>query len=270
MAAGAHYLDLADGGSSSRVFRTMSIPPRARSQRTGHLGREQRAALSSAGDRQPHRASPASMKSRSRSLRGSARRARSAIAAVLGYAGAFKWRSRGAWRDAWGWQELKRMRFYGLAALGRRLRRTGPRAFPKRYPGVRTMEFRSFARARHAATGALVRGAAAPARRAPADRALGEAARPDGRVDGRLGRPSRRNAGERHGEAAERKPRADRMAFTADAQARPEIPCMAAILLARKLAAKAASRSRVRSPAWGSSRCRNSSRSSRAGASPRW
>jgi len=35
------------------------------------------------------------------------------------YAGRrFKWRSNGAWRDAWGWQELKRLRFYGWARAG--------------------------------------------------------------------------------------------------------------------------------------------------------
>src|SRR5205814_349501 len=42
-------------------------------------------------------------------------RGEATVAAVLGYAGRrFKWRSGGAWRDAWGWQELKRLRFYGL------------------------------------------------------------------------------------------------------------------------------------------------------------
>src|SRR5258708_6125287 len=63
----------------------------------------------------------------------------------LGYAGRrFKWRSGGAWRDAWGWQELKRMRFYGLGARWAAACDVPDlELFPKRYPGVLTMEFRA-------------------------------------------------------------------------------------------------------------------------------
>jgi len=57
--------------------------------------------------------------------------------------------------------------------------------------------------------------------------------------------------------------------LTADAQHGPEIPCMAAVLLARKLA-QAASPSPARTLHGISHAAGISKRSSRAGASPRW
>src|SRR6266513_964032 len=72
-------------------------------------------------------------------------RGEATVAAVLGYAGRrFKWRSGGAWRDAWGWQELKRLRFYGLGGRWAAACDVPDlELFPKRYPGVLTIEFRA-------------------------------------------------------------------------------------------------------------------------------
>jgi len=217
----------------------MSISYRARGAAHGHLGREQRArpffrVIDSLIARLPQIDEiQIAIAPGQRAPRGEA-----TIAAVLGYAGRpFKWRSRGAWRDAWGWQELKRMRFLRTGrAWAAACDVPDLELFPKRYPGVRTMEFRASLElgTQQLALGSrrCCAGAACACRSS-----AGEAARPDGRVDGRLGRPSRGMAGERHGEAAERKTaRGSNGISPPTRQHGPEIPCMAAILLARKLA----------------------------------
>ncbi len=66
------------------------------------------------------------------------------VAAVLGYAGrSFRWWQDGAWRIAYGWQEFKRERF----SFGRRVAAACDvpdlELFPARYPGVLTVAFRA-------------------------------------------------------------------------------------------------------------------------------
>jgi len=109
------------------------FPAARRGAARRHLGRAALPALSSAViDSQFRAPCRRSTRSRSRSRRRSARspgegdgRGRARLRRT-----AFKWRSNGAWRDAWGWQELKRLRFYAWGALGRRLRRSGLELFP--------------------------------------------------------------------------------------------------------------------------------------------
>ena len=72
-------------------------------------------------------------------------RGQATIAAVFSYAGKpFKWLRNGIWRDAWGWQELERLRFAGLGTRWAAACDIPDLAlFPQRYPGVRTVEFRA-------------------------------------------------------------------------------------------------------------------------------
>ena len=239
MAAGAHYLDLADGRQFVARF-ALSVQSAARAaQRMAISGASSLPALSSAVIdslivRLPRiEEIQIAIAPGQRAPRGEA-----TIAAVLGYAGRpFKWRSGGAWRDAWGWQELKRMRFYGLGARWAAACDVPDlELFPKRYPGIHTMEFRA----------SLEIGAqqfalwlAALLRRRGVSLPIERWAKPLGRI------ASWMNAfgGDLGGMLVSltgRRPDGSRARIewhlTADAQDGPEIPCMAAILLARKLA----------------------------------
>jgi hypothetical protein len=239
MAAGAHYLDLADGRQFVARF-AQSVQSAARAaQRIAISGASSVPALSSAvidslivrlpqieeiqiviapGQRAP--------------------RGEATIAAVLGYVGRpFKWRSGGAWRDAWGWQELRRVRFYGLGGRWAAACDVPDlELFPKRYPGVSTIEFRA---SLEVGTQQLALWLAAMLRRRGARLPIERWAKPLGRVaswmnvfGGHLGGMLVSVTG--------RRPNGNRARIewhlTADAQHGPEVPCMAAILLARKLA----------------------------------
>src|SRR5260221_1760566 len=146
MAAGAHYLDLADGRQFvARSSHHVHSAARA-ARRTAISGASSVPALSSSViDSLIVRLAQIDEIQIAIAPGQRAPRGEATIAAVLGYAGRpFKWRSRGAWRDAWGWQELKRMRFYGLGGgWGAACGVPDPQLFSKRYPGVRTIEFRA-------------------------------------------------------------------------------------------------------------------------------
>ena len=239
MAAGAHYLDLADGRQFVARFSHHVHSAARAAQRIAISGAGSAPALSSAVvdsliARLPQiEEIQIAIAPGQRALRGEA-----TIAAALGYAGRrFKWRSRGAWRDAWGWQELKRMRFYALGARWAAACDVPDlELFPKRYPGMRTMEFRASLEsgAQQAALwlAALLRRRGVPL---PIERW----AKPLGRIaswmnvfGGDLGGMLVSVAGRRPDGSRAR----IEWHLTADAQDGPEIPCMAAILLARKLA----------------------------------
>src|SRR5256714_6865133 len=146
LAAGAHYLDLADGRQFVTRFPYYVHPAARDAQRVAISGASSVPALSSAVI-DSHSARLSQIEEIQIAIAPGQRAApgEATVATVLGYAGRrFKWRSGGAWRDAWGWQERKRMRFYVL----------GPRSgaacdvpdlelFPRIYPGVRTVEFRA-------------------------------------------------------------------------------------------------------------------------------
>ena len=167
-----------------------------------------------------------------------AARGQATIAAVFSYAGKpFKWLREGVWRDAWGWQELTRMRFAGLGARWAAACDIPDLAlFPQRYSGVRTVEFRA---ALELGIQHLAIWVAAALRRVGLPLAIERAAGPlnhaaslldwfgsdrggmlvsltGTRSDGTMGRV------EWH--------------LTADANHGPEVPCMATTLLAGKLA----------------------------------
>ena len=239
MAAGAHYLDLADGRQFVTRFPYYVHPAAREAQRVAISGASSVPALSSAViDSLSARLSQIEEIQIAIAPGQRAPRGEATIAAVLGYAGQrFKWRSGGAWRDAWGWQELKRMRFYGLGARWAAACDVPDlELFPRRYPGIRTMEFRA----------SLEIGAqqfalwlAALLRRRGMALPIERWARPLARIaswmdafGGDLGGMLVSLAGKRSDGSRAR----IEWHLTADAQHGPEIPCMAAILLARKLA----------------------------------
>jgi len=237
--AGAHYLDLADGRQFVTRFPNYVYPAARAAQRVAISGASSVPALSSAViDSLIARLSQVEEIQIAIAPGQRAARGEATIAAVLGYAGRrFKWRSGGAWRDAWGWQELKSLRFYGLGARWAAACDVPDlELFPKRYPGLRTMEFRA----------SLEIGAqqfalwlAALLRRRGVPLPIERWARPLSRIaswmdsfGGDLGGMLVSLAGKR----ADGSRAWIEWHLTADAQHGPEIPCMAAVLLARKLA----------------------------------
>ena len=239
LAAGAHYLDLADGRQFVARFSHHVHSAARAAQRIAISGASSLPALSSAVidsliARLAHiEEIQIAIAPGQRAAPGEA-----TVAAVLGYAGRrFKWRSGGAWRDAWGWQELKRMRFYGLGARWAAACDVPDlELFPKRYPGVRTIEFRASLESGSQQSALWL---AALLRRRGMSLPIERWARPLARIaswmdafGGDLGGMLVSLSGRRPDGSRAR----IEWHLTADAQHGPEIPCMAAILLARKLA----------------------------------
>jgi uncharacterized protein YbjT (DUF2867 family) len=239
LAAGAHYFDLADGRQFVARF-AQNLQSAARSaDRLALSGASSLPALSSAVIASLNQRVPKieeiqiAIAPGQRAPRGTA-----TLAAVLGYAGRpFKWLSRGAWRDAWGWQELKRLRFYGLGARWAAACDVPDlELLPRLYPDARTVEFRA---ALELGTqqgalwlAALMRrnGMRLPLERWP--RGLDWVASRMNGLGGHLAGMLVRVLGRR---ADGSRARAE-WHLTADALHGPEIPCMPAVLLARKLA----------------------------------
>ncbi len=239
LAAGAHYIDLADGRDFvARFAKSLDTEARA-AGRLALSGASTLPALSSAV-----------IDTLSRRFRGleevqiaiapgqRAPRGAATMAAVLGCCGRpFKWLSGGAWRDAWGWQELVRLRFAGLGSRWAAACDVPDlELLPARHPGLRTVEFRA---ALELPVQHFALWLAAGLRRLGAPLPLERWARP---LD-RLALTMDAFGGERAGmlvSLSGTKPDDTRARaewhLTADAFVGPEIPCFAAILLARKLA----------------------------------
>jgi hypothetical protein len=238
IASGAHYIDLADGRRFVAQFRdALDLPART----AGVLalsGASTLPALSSAVvdallDRFAElREIDITIAPGQRAPRGAA-----TIAAVLSYAGKpFKWLRGGKWLDAWGWQELRRVRVGDTATrLSAACDVPDLELFPRRYPSVRTVTFRA---ALELDLQHIVLWLAAAMRRAgvllPLERWSGAIAGATKLLD-RFGsdtggmivalRGINRAGGVAHLE----------WRLTARSSHGPEIPCMAAILVARKL-----------------------------------
>ncbi|HLQ01603.1 MAG TPA: saccharopine dehydrogenase NADP-binding domain-containing protein [Burkholderiales bacterium] len=239
MAAGAHYIDLADGRQFVVGFAESVHSAAHAAQRVAISGASSVPALSSAvidsliGRLPQIEEIQIAIAPGQRAPRGEA-----TIAAVFSYAGRpFKWLSGGAWRDAWGWQELRRLRFDGLGVRWAAACDVPDlELFPRLYPGVRTVEFRAALEigAQHFALWL-----AAMLRRQGVPLPIERWAKPLDRI------ASWMNVfgGDRGGMLVSlvgRRPDGSRARFewhlTVDAAHGPEIPSMAAILLARKLA----------------------------------
>ena len=239
LAAGAHYVDLADGRAFvARFAQKMDGEARA-AGRLAVSGASTLPALSSAVVDEYAKGFERleeieiSIAPGQRAPRGAA-----TLAAVFSYAGRrFKWLSGGVWCDAWGWQELKRLRF---AKMGRRWAAACDvpdlELFPARYPGVRTVEFRA---ALELSVQHFALWAAAGLRRAgvpvPLERWAGPLDRLASLLDGFGGPYGGMMVGLTGTKRGGGRGRIE-WHLTAPALDGPEIPCMAAILLARKLA----------------------------------
>jgi hypothetical protein len=237
--AGAHYLDLADGRDFVGRFRQAVHERAVVSRRVALSGASTLPALSSAVvDYLASRFSRVHEVQLAIAPGQRAPRGAATMAAVLGYCGRpFKWLSDGEWRDAWGWQELRRLRFAGA---GERWAAACDvpdlELFPARYPGMRTMQFRAALElpAQHFAlwlAAALRRsGIPLPLERCSAalDRVASGLARFAGDKGGMLVRLV--------GEKCDGARACIEWHLTVSAVRGPEIPCLAAILLARRLA----------------------------------
>jgi saccharopine dehydrogenase-like protein len=146
LAAGAHYIDLADGRAFVTKFSAEVDPIAKSANRLAVSGASTVPALSSAVV--DHVAD------RFRSIEEiqiyiapaqHAPRGEATMRAVFSYAGRpFQWLRDGTWRTVYGWQELRRLRF---ADLGTRWAAACDvpdlELFPVRYPTAKTVEFRA-------------------------------------------------------------------------------------------------------------------------------
>lgn len=237
--AGSHYMDLADGRAFVAGFSGELDAAARAAGRLAVTGASTLPALSSAVvDRFKPRFTmleeiQLSIAPAQRSPRGAA-----TLRAVFSYLGRpFKWLEEGEWREAHGWQELRRWEFL---ELGRRWAAACDvpdlELFPARYPGVRTVQFRAslefgFEHFVLAAVAGLRRmGMPVPLDRwAPALDKLAT------RLDS-FGGPHGGMLVSLTGTGLERRKMRLEWHLMADSVHGPEIPCIAAILLARKLA----------------------------------
>ncbi len=239
IAAGAHYLDLADGRDFVARFAAHADAQARAAKVLAISGASTLPALSSAVVDDLARRFGTIDEIRIAIAPGQrAPRGAATIAGVFSYAGKpFKRLREGLWSDAWGWQDLRRVRFSGVGTrLGGACDVPDLELLPARYPGVRTVEF-------HAALELAVEQRAlwlaAGLRRVGLPLPIERWARPLDRLASMLA-----VFGSERGAmlviVAGARPDGSRARLewhlTAEANHGPEIPCMAAILLARKLA----------------------------------
>jgi len=239
IAAGAHYLDLADGRQFVARFAEHNDAAARAAKVSAISGASTLPALSSAViDSMAGRLYKVDEIQIAIARGQRAPRGKATIASVLSCAGRpFKWLSGGVWTEAWGWQELRRLRFAGLGARwGAACDVPDLELLPEWYPGVKTVEFRA---ALELSSEQLALWFAALLRRRGLPLPIERWARPLDMLAHLLGVfGGERSAmlvtflGSRAGGAGVRV----EWHLTADANHGPEIPCMAAILLARKLA----------------------------------
>jgi hypothetical protein len=144
LASGAHYLDLADGREFVARFRERNDAAAISADRIALSGASTLPALSTAviDELRPRFAQMEEIRIAiapgQRAPRGAA-----TIAGVFSYAGkSFKFMRDGAWTDAWGWQDLRRARIEGIGARWAAACDVPDlELLPARYPGVRTVEF---------------------------------------------------------------------------------------------------------------------------------
>ena len=238
LAAGAHYIDLSDSRDFVANF-NRNVDAQARAAvRLAVSGASSVPALSSAVvdclaprfhnlEEIQTVIAPAQ-----RAARGAA-----TIAGVFSYAGKpFQWLSHGQWQTVHGWQALRR---FSLASLGKRWSAACDvpdlALFPLRYPGVATVEFRAALEVgvQHSALwmAALLRRAGIPLPierwALPMDR-FAQMLESFGSERGGMLVSLRGTNADAHRMCCE-------WHLLADANHGPEIPCMAAVLMARKL-----------------------------------
>jgi saccharopine dehydrogenase-like NADP-dependent oxidoreductase len=237
--AGAHYIDLADGRDFVANFAERMHGPARAAGVLAVSGASTLPALSSAVTDSLARRLVQLNEVRiviapgQRAPRGAA-----TLASVLSYAGRpFKWLSGGEWTDAYGWQELQRVDIAGLGTRWAAACDVPDLALlPARYPGVATVEFRAALElgVEHLALWLL-----AALRRKDVNLPLENWGTPLERFARALNWLGSERGGMLVSVTGTREDGSSaRVAWhlTAEANHGPEIPCMAAILLARKLA----------------------------------
>ncbi len=146
IAAGAHYIDLADGRDFVANFADCNNAAAESAEVVAVAGASTVPALSSAvvdhfaGRFKKLREIQIVIAPAQRAARGTA-----TIAGVLSYAGRpFKWLHRGEWVNAYGWQEIRRTRIEGVGTRWAAACDVPDlELFPRRYPSVETVEFRA-------------------------------------------------------------------------------------------------------------------------------
>ena len=238
LACGAHYVDLADGRAFVAGF-VAALNARAQAaDRAAVTGASTLPALSSAVvDR---------LKSGLARLESievviapgqHAPRGTATMAAVLGYAGqAFPWWLEGRWQTAYGWQELIRVRFPFGTRWAAACDVPDLELFPAHYAGVKTVTFRA---ALEVPLQHFVLWALAGLRRAGVPLPLRDWADGLNRLSSWLDRFGS-DCGGMQVDVIGVSPQGERQRqtwqLTAEDNHGPEIPCMAAVLLASKLA----------------------------------
>lgn len=238
LAAGAHYIDLADGRRFVADFAGKMDEKAKAACSLAVSGASTLPALSSAVvDELQDRFTALEEIQSFIAPAQQAPRGTATLQAVFSYVGRpFLWLEHGASRTAFGWQELRRFHF---AEFGTRWSAACDvpdlELFPTRYPGVKTVQFRA---ALEFAIEHFVLAAVASLRRAgipvPIERWAGPLDRLVTRFD-RLGGKRGGMLVELHGRGKDGKPLHVEWHLTADSNHGPEIPCMAAILVAKKI-----------------------------------
>jgi uncharacterized protein YbjT (DUF2867 family) len=145
LVSGAHYLDLADGREFVANFAVQNRDAAQTADRLAIAGASTLPALSSAvieALRQPLTAIEGieiAIAPGQRAPRGTA-----TLAAVFSYLGRpFLWKRDGKWQRAWGWQELKRIRFDFGTRWAAACDVPDLEVLPQHYPGVGAVSFRA-------------------------------------------------------------------------------------------------------------------------------
>lgn len=234
LSAGAHYLDLADGRDFVAKFAERNDAQAKAKDRLAITGASTLPALSTAviDALKPRLGTLEEIQiviaPGQRAPRGTA-----TLAGVFSYAGRpFKVLRQGKWTDAWGWQELKAVRIDGVGSrLAAACDVPDLELLPARYPGVKTVEFRA---ALELGIQHLGLWSAAGLRRAGLPLPIERWAGPLDKVASWLDA----FGSERGGMLVSMTGAQRRVEWriVADNNHGPEIPCMAAILLARKIA----------------------------------
>lgn len=239
LTAGAHYIDLADGRAFVAEFAAAVNPAAQAAGRLAVTGASTLPALSSAifdslvdrfdtmGEIQ------ISIAPGQRAARGVA-----TIRAVFSYLGRpFKWLENGEWRNAYGWQELRRLQFAGVGTRWAAACDVPDlELLPARYPGVKTLQFRA---ALELGVQHFMLAGVAGLRRMgvpiPVERWAHQLDQVAGWFD-RFGSECGAMLVSVTGTKKDGRGQRVEWHLTADDNYGPEIPCMAAILLANKLA----------------------------------
>ncbi len=239
LAAGAHYLDLADGRQFIADFAEAMNDQAVRAGRVAISGASTLPALSSAVVDEL-RAGMSSLESIEVTIAPGQRapRGKATLEAVFSYMGRpfLVWR-KGHWRRAWGWMELEEIRLDVGSRLAAACDVPDLELFPARYAGVQTVRFSA---ALEFGVQHLTLWGLAALRRIGLPFPVARWAVSLNRLAGMFDAAAGEKGGMRVSVVGDRSDGGGRvrrtLQLTAPAMDGPEIPCMAAILLARRLA----------------------------------